>query len=887
MILACGILPLAMGEDGGSGTSENGPKSTSKKGKEIHGLAYSNQNPPVNIDEPDEEQLPWDDERPGNETRRYDGTWAYDLTQGTKPDDKRRWATTDYIHWTLQGATLAAEGQIQDTDPSETGEVSSEAWGAQIVAAQVTQAAGTQGTISAENMIGFSHRYLIMGSRILEASVLLQGSTVDITGASHSYSIADSKAQALAEVTTQSRAVSVRHTTGAGVSIAAGPTGGSAGVTAASETEIAASGRIDVSTGQRFAGAGNGAGSIDLPPIKHSVSGRTPLNHTYEVYSEGSVALTAKGGGADVPGGTTVVKLDEFKIRNQLRVYVKAESTTTGSGGEGGGATPGSGGGGTGGGGPDGGGSGGDGTGEDGTGEDGSVGDPEDGTSDGSEGEASEIDEPGRESLSPIGPTRSPSGSSRTEAREILTDLTGLEGAVLRLVASAPIGLASEGGSVPGELQVLLDRPAPYDLVFSVVANPPESLVYLCGETITIRAGQLAAGGPLDSAVAGEVSVSVHLLNELGELSGRVLAVPVETRSLSEIPLPAIYATSEGAPWRVGIGTTILGLRAQLAPSLVIGRLGFDEFTTQATTFTLTMDDANGVLPALPGQVTIAPSESEVRIPLLLNDVEGEATIRIESDGRELLVRVVSRTQAVSGLPVIRVPLGATAFVPVALAWPERTGRVFHATVVDAVQSDSGQLDSGQSDSGQSDPGATTGGAGSGGVGEADPIRLEEGETELFMPAGLKYWCAGVRGLALGQARVRFETEGLEPFEALVEVTRARVSVSSSQLTLTSLPTGTSGTIEIHAPQGVTFESVRIPAVAMDYMSIEGAGSGRLVITLVASPDVPESLAIGLELSGAVDASTTFDVREQLVEDMPLPCTNNYHLPLASDNEGG
>jgi len=448
---------------------------------------------------------------------------------------------------------------------------------------------------------------------------------------------------------------------------------------------------------------------------------------------------------------------------------------------------------------------------------------------------------------------------------------------VLRLVASAPIGLASESGSVPGALQVLLDRPAPYDLVFSLAANPPESLVYLCGDTITIRAGQLAAGGPLDSNVAGEVSVSVHLLDELGELSGRVLAVPVETRPLSEIPLPAIYATSEGAPWRVGRGTTILGLRAQLAPSLVIGRLGFDDFSTQATTFTLTMDDANGVLPALPGQVTIAPDESEVRIPLRLNDVEGEATIRIESDGRELLVRVVSRTQEVSGLPVIRVPLGATAFVPVVLAWPERTGRVFHATVVGAMLSDSGQSDSGTESSG----------AASGGVGEAGPIRLEDGEAELFMPAGLKHWCAGVRGLALGQARVRFETEGLEPFEALVEVTRARVSVSHSQLTLTSLPTGTSGTIEIYAAQGVTFEAVSIPAVATDYLSIEGAGSGKLLVTLVASPDVPESLAIGLELSGAVDASSKFDVREQLVEDMPLPCTNNYHLPLASDNDGG
>ena len=425
MIVACGILPLAMGEDGGGGTPENGAESASDRGEEVHGLAYTAQEAPANIDEPDEETLPDSDERPGNEAIRYDGTWAYDLIQGTKADDKRRWAATDYIHWTAQGATLVAEGQIQDTDPRETGRVSSQAWGAQIVAAQVTQAEGTQGTISAENMIGFSHRYSIMGSRIQEASVMLQGSAVDIKGTSHSYSISDSKAQVLSEVTTQSRAVAVSNRTGAGVSLAAGPTGGAAGITVAGETEIAELGRIDYGESRRFAGAGNGAKSINLPPIKHSVSGATPLEHTYKVYSKGNVTLTAKGAGADVVGGTTVVMLEEFKIRNQLRVFKKAESTHDGGSGDGGGGdggvSPGSGSGGSGGGG-----SGGDGSGGDGTGRDGTGGDPEAGTSGDSEGEASEIDESGGESsdesAGPIGPTRSPSGSIRTESRELLAE---------------------------------------------------------------------------------------------------------------------------------------------------------------------------------------------------------------------------------------------------------------------------------------------------------------------------------------------------------------------------------------------------------------------------------------------------------------------------------
>ena len=884
--MACGWLPLASGQesgqesgqDGGSESgSSNGEESSetttsdaSEDGERVHGVAYTDTNIPINIDDPDEDTLHLSDPRPGDETISYDGTYAYDLKQGPRPDDKHKYAATDYIHWTANGATLKATGQLHDTDSAEAARVSSQAWGAQMVEVKVTLEEGTHGSISAENRIGFRVFYYISGSRILEASVVLHGSCVDINGRTHTYDLADSKAESLEEMIANTHEIAWRVSSTSRVEVAAGSRGSAAA--AGNETQIALAGdeRLEVSSRRMFVSATTGNDSKSLEPIRDSVTGATPLNKTYKVYSMGRAALSARGGGTDQPGGTTVVILDEFLIQNALRVFKKAESLNVGPASEpqgtgGGGTGPaGSGSGGSGGGGSGGGGSGGGDPDGSGSADSGSGGSDEGADSDQEAPDPSELPRTFQR------PGRSPTGSNRVEARQSLDGLVGLEGLMLRVLASAPIGLASERGSVPGELQVFLSEPAPRDLIFSIVSDPPGSLLYLCGETITIRAGQLAAGGPLDSSASGAATVSLHLLDEQGELSGCELVVPVETRSLTEIPLPEIYATAEGAPWRAGAGTTIVGVRAQQAPSLVIGRLGFDEFATQPTTLTLTIIDPDGVLPALPAELTIPPDESELRIPLLLNDVAGQARVQIASGDREVEVTVVSRTQELSGVPLIRVPLGAQAFVPIRLAWPERQGRSFRVTLLPATESDAGEP-AGEPEGEQS----------------ASPVHLAEDDSVAFLPAGLRHWAVAVRGVSIGRARLRFESEGLDAFDAFVEVTPARVSMTQSEIRISSLPTGTSGAIQISAPDGVRFGDVAIPAEAAEYVEVSGSGTGRLTLTIVASPNLPESLVLGTELVGTVEEQATFAIYESLAEDAPLPSTNNYHLSLAEDSGNG
>jgi len=271
------------------------------------------------------------------------------------------------------------------------------------------------------------------------------------------------------------------------------------------------------------------------------------------------------------------------------------------------------------------------------------------------------------------------------------------------------------------------------------------------------------------------------------------------------------------------------------------------------------------VLPALPAKLTIPPDDSEVRIPLVLNDVAGRARVLIACGERELEVVVVSRTQELSGVPIIRVPLGTQAFVPIRLAWPERQGRSFGVTLLPGAEPTGG---------GTNDP-------------TAAPIRLAEDGTVAFLPAGLRHGAVAVRGVALGRARLRFETEGLGAYEALVEVTPARVALTRSELRLSSLPTGTSGPIQITAPAGVRFGDVTAPVDAAEYIEISGRGTGRLTLMIAASPNLPDSLVLGIELLGIVDEQSTFDIYESLAEDVPLPSTNNYHLPLADDSNGG
>ena len=105
------------------------------------------------------------------------------------------------------------------------------------------------------------------------------------------------------------------------------------------------------------------------------------------------------------------------------------------------------------------------------------------------------------------------------------------------------------------------------------------------------------------------------------------------------------------------------------------GRLGFDKFASVESEFRLTVEDPDSILPPLPASVSIPADSDQVRVPLALNDVAGRAAIHVACGDYAMEVVVVSRTQSMSEIPLIRIPLGAEAMVPVKLAWPERDRR--------------------------------------------------------------------------------------------------------------------------------------------------------------------------------------------------------------------
>jgi len=257
----------------------------------------------------------------------------------------------------------------------------------------------------------------------------------------------------------------------------------------------------------------------------------------------------------------------------------------------------------------------------------------------------------------------------------------------------------------------------------------------------------------------------------------------------------------------------------------------------------ITVTDPRGVLAAVPSSVTLAPGESEVLVPLLLNDVEGNAVLRLAAGDETLEVTVVSRTQSWSSMPVIRVPLGATAAVPYWLRWPEPSPRSIEAAVEDGTSA------------------AIVAGA------ELDSL-----------PAGATLWATRVRGSQLGRSIVRLESDGLAPLRVPIEVVPARVEFAGGALRLANLPLGTSGTIHVRAPRGVRFESLTVPPELSDAVTLAGLGSEELVLSIHGSPDLTAALSMPVEIGGATEGALVFDVFETLEEDAVLPARNNYEV---------
>jgi hypothetical protein len=632
------------------------------EGDRVAGTGYSRTAHPVVIDEPSDSFLEDVDEQEEGEPITYRGTGHYMLRQGSRFDDKVKHQLTDFIVWTSQGATLKAEGQCHDGDPAQTTRLSSKAWGQQKVVAKVSAEEGEQATISAENRIGFSYTYNIQGSKILEATVQLNGQCVDIGGGSHRFSLSDTRSSAVTESVRDTRVRGVRLALGGRESEATTRDDAGTSSESTSNLELNAEDTINMTVTRELAQAGGASGGVGGPLIEDSVSGKTPLEKTYDVYSAGSVVLTARGDSSAGGGGVTEVFLENFTIENVLRVYTLVSTPVRNGESDGdpveepGSSSPGSGGG------------------------------------DGSEADEEEAADPESEN-----PEERESTADDSRGWMSLDGVPGLDGVRVNLETVSPFGLAGERGGVSGELRVTLSSPADRDLVFAVRVNPEGALSLPRGETITIPAGQIAGGGPLIEAVGSEAFVSLHLLDPDGALTGREVVVRAPLVSTATYSEPKLYACSDGDAWLAGADALITGIRGRRAPDLLIGRLGFDGYGSESTTVSIEVADPQGLLAPLPASVSLTPDSAELLMPLQFADVEGTAVLTLRAGDESLEVHVVSRTQGWSSLRLIRVPLGATVAVPYRLFWSEPDPRVVtasvegaeHAQVVDGSETDS------------------------------------------------------------------------------------------------------------------------------------------------------------------------------------------------------
>ncbi|MHC4939323.1 MAG: hypothetical protein ACYTHK_10170 [Planctomycetota bacterium] len=768
------------------------------EGERVRGTGYSRTSHPVVIDDPDEGFLEDADETEDAGPVTYRGTIHYELRQGNRLDGKFKHRETDYIAWTAQGATLKAEGRCHDGDPAEATRLSSNAWGSQKVEARITREEGESGSLTAENRIGFQYTYNVEGSKVLEATVQLNGNCVDIKGGSHRFALSDTRSEAVGESFRDVRVRGVK--VGFGGRVAAATTRDDAGISSesSSNVEFAADDTIDMTVTREFGQAGGDSGGVSGPVIEDQVSGETPLEKTWDVYSAGTVVLTARGDKASGPGGTTYVFLEDFTIENVLRVYKIVVSPTPDSGGGPEGGAPGGG--------------------------------------------------PGTTTPGDSGGSGGGGGAGEMRGSMNLDGLPWLDGLRVGIHVIAPFGLIGEPGGMPGEVRLTLNTPAPRELVFSVRMTPDGALSLPRDETITIREGEIAGGGPLVDArtfegIEPEAIVSLHLLAEDGSLTGREVAVTVPLVSTTSRSEPQLYACADCDAWIAGADAVVTGIRGRRAPDLLVGRLGFDGYAGESTTVSIAVSDPDGVLAPLPASLLLTPDASEASVPLQLNDVDGIAVLTLRAGEESLKVHVVSRTQGWSSLPAIRVPLGATAAVSYRMTWPENDPRTVTASVEGGAQA-------------QVVPGT---------------------EIDALSPGAL-LWATRVRGDAIGSTTIRLESDGLPPLTVPIEVVPARVEFAGGCLRLANLPVGCEGTIRLVAPAGIRFESLAIPAELTDVVTVDGLGNEQLVLTLRASPNLPASLAMPVALSGETERALVFDVDERLSEDAPLPSRNNYQV---------
>jgi hypothetical protein len=783
------------------------PAGADPETKRVKGDGYSATKIPPSIGDPPPSWLGTENWHDPDVGVVYDGMTHYELFQGAHHDDKSRWRATDYIHWQINGATLEAQGQAQDADPEEATTVSSEAWGAQIVQVRVNE--GRHAEIKAKNTVGFDWGYQISGRYIGEAAVQLLGEAVDIDGQTHEFSLSEEVGEDVTQETGRKFDLGFSKGSEGALGISTRVIGGMVGGTQA----LSASGARSVKITRRQATSAGDTGKTDRRVIHDEVSGHPPLEKRWDVYSGASVVLVARAAKAPGSEGSSavVVRLSLFKVQNDLEVKEKVWHAAD-PGAPGDPAPPGN---------PDGeapttpGGG--------GTDEEDPAGGDEGHTHDGEDEEPAdeeEEEEPAEEEEEPTG------------EEDESTDIPGQDGTSATPSVETPHGLDGEPGSLAGRLRVRLNRPATADIVFAIGVEPPERLDLDGRDRLVVAEGRRWASLPFHGRQEGLATVTLTVLDASGNPTHATLAREVDLRSIDSHPDPRLWATFDGQSWEPGRDVSVQAVRGEDLGHLRVGRLGFQGLATEATVVTVEADDAAGILPALPPVLTIPPGETHTAVPVRLNDTEGAATLTLRSGEQTVRVYVTSRTQAWSSLPKVRVPLGAVAPIPFALAYKERAARNVGLALP-----------------------------------ESPVLALAESDAADRIRPGERAWFFHVRGEALGTTAVELSSPGLPSLTVPVEVVPAPVRVENGALVLTDLDDTREGEIRLWVPDGAVIERLDPPADAEDYLDVCGVGTRDVTLRFTPSADLPESLTLPIAFTGGTN------------DDLQLGVLDTMHVP--------
>jgi len=622
--LGCALVALLWCGPPGFGSPDGGET-------EVQGTGFGASARPPETNAPPEG---YGEEHDPDEGLPLDGLDDYDLLQGGEPDDKGTWQKTDYVRWEVHAATLLGEGQATDRKPDKTTEASGDGWGAELVDASIGADEGAWGVIHADNRIGFAYSYSISGQDIGEGSVRLMGTAFDIEGRDHHFTLHAESGESVTEDTE----VEVGLDYGTSSELSVGLSDKGASVAAGSKSALGLSYRIMAHVSRRCGHAVTGNGATDNVQVSDEVSGATPLSKKYEVFSDGSIALTARGGAFHT---LVVVRVERFDVLNSLRVFKQAFDSAPG---------------------------------------------PEPGTPSRPGGPTTGGDDP----PPPVEPP--PDGGPTTGDGEDASGddsgrapLPGLDGCSAHPDVVAPRGLGGEPGAQAGRIRVGLDRPAPRDVVFAVETGEGSPLDLGGADRLVVRAGRQWGSVACHGRDEGVSAVTLRLLDEAGGPTDWTETVLIETTSTAGCVAPRLWAALRGTAHVPGQALFAERLAGGEPEVLRIGRTGFLGYATDATVVGVEVEDPAGLLGPLPATVTIPAGAEEVELPLPAPEIAGEARVLLTTPDDTVSVALRFRAQAWSSIARVRIPVGAVAPVPFLLAAPERTDRPVAAEDCDAA----------------------------------------------------------------------------------------------------------------------------------------------------------------------------------------------------------